>query len=231
MPFFPPALYSHSGGLRYHLRAAAYRHLRWRPFRRTVAGWLNAWQPPCPRLVLVGPSAGHTLPLQLFARFELVVALEPDPLARRWLAWRARRLPLRFEALDVLGGTRPLQPLRERFPDAAILFCNLLGQIPAPNGARWQPLLAEALPDRHWASYHDVASTEVRPLRLAAPCSSAVTLEEVLGCFWHGGELPLVDHESFRLDGVGKADYAVWPLGRGRYHLIEWVVHEPAAAG
>ncbi len=231
MPLFPPALYSRSGGLRYRLRATLYRRTRWHAFRQAVADWLAAWRPPCPRLVLVGPSAGHTLPLQDLSRFDQVVALEPDPLARRWLARRAAPLALRFEGLDVLGGARPLCALHDRFPDAAVLFCNLLGQLPAPHGGGWHDVLAEVLPDRHWASYHDVVSTARRPLRQAPLHLSDGTLEEVLAHFWRGGELPLVDHQAFRLDGGSAADYAVWPLCRGRYHLIEWVVHRPDGTG
>ena len=201
------------------------------PFRDAVAGWLAAWQPPCERLVLVGPSAGHTLPIERMHHFAEIIALEPDALARRWLSRRARGRPLRFERIDVLRGTAPLRPLAEAFPDAAILFCNVLGQVRPPGGGRWHGPLADQLVGRHWASYHDVVSTTVRPRAGAAARAFADDpLETVLAHFWPGGELALIDHETFRLAGPGHAaDYALWQLTPAHTHLIEWVVHQPPA--
>ena len=220
---------SDAGGVRYHLRALCHRRRRWRAFRDTVATWFAAWRPPCQRLVLVGPSAGHTLPLAQMHGFSEIVALEPDPVARRWLAWRAHHLPLHFDAIDVLSGATPLRPLRTAFPDAAVLFCNVLGQVAPAGGGRWHERLADSLAGHHWASYHDVISTDVRPLAGAGPMfCDARRLETVLERFWPGGQLALVDHETFRLAGPSQpADYALWPLGPDRWHLIEWVVHRP----
>lgn len=222
-------LLSHAGGLRYHLRALRHRGGRWRSFRSAVHGWLEAWRPPCRQLVLVGPSAGHTLALEALPPFEHIIVLEPDPLARAWLRRRAGRLPLRFEAAAPLERPDGLERLAERYPQAALLFCNLLGQLAPPVGPSWQPLLARALGQRHWASYHDVIST-ARPPRPDAPreVQAADALEAVLSHFWSGGEIALVDHATFRLAGPSAARYAVWPLTDGQYHLIEWVTHAPA---
>ena len=55
---------SPSGGLVYHLRALRHRH-GWQPYADRLAGWLQAWSPPCRSLVLIGPSAGWTLPAAL----------------------------------------------------------------------------------------------------------------------------------------------------------------------
>lgn len=220
---------SPSGGLAYHWRALRHRDRLWRPFRRTVAGWLADWAPPCRRLVLIGPSAGHTLPVGWLGGFAEVEAYEPDPLARWWLARRARHPALRFSPLDVLATDPPLAPLAKPDRQTAILFCNVLGQCPPPGGGRWHRHLASALAGRHWASFHDLVSTDRPPRSQAAPCRvDDGRLEAVLARFWDGGELVLTDHDTFRLGGRGPADYALWPLERNRFHLIEWVRHAPA---
>ena len=123
-----------SGGLRYHLRALRYRRTQWAPFREALARWLANWQPPCRRrLLLVGPSGGHTLPADFLGRFEDVVALEPDPLARLILKRRQAGARLRFESLDCLSSSDGMDALSTRFGDRAVLFCNVLGQIDCPD--------------------------------------------------------------------------------------------------
>lgn len=212
-----------SGGLRFHLRA--WRHARrWAPFHAAVADWLNAWQPPREHLVLVGPSAGYDLPAGWLDGFASVTALEPDPLARGLLRRRPDATRLRFDSLDCLATADGLARLAGRFPDAAVLFCNVLGQVAAPAGRRWSALLAQHLATTPWASLHDVVSTACTPRPDAAPAAfpAATPLETVLAAFWPGGELPLVDHATFGLGGSMPHRYALWPLRPGRWHLVEW---------
>lgn len=222
---------SSAGGLRYHWRALRYRRVRWRGFRQVVAGWLSAWRPPCGQLILVGPSAGHTLSLGALGGFDDIVALEPDPLARAWLRRRALPLRLRFDPVVPLTSGEGLASLVDRYPQAAFLFCNLLGQIAPPQASGWHLPIGRSLGSRHWASYHDVISTHRAP-KPGAPAEvhSDGPLETVLTQFWGGGEIVLVDHGTFRLDGGTPARYAVWPLTAHRYHLIEWVTHAPGPA-
>ncbi|MCB1887332.1 MAG: hypothetical protein KDH20_06985 [Rhodocyclaceae bacterium] len=223
---FAPAWLSDAGGLRYHLRALRHRNGAWRPFRAQVARWLEAWAPPGRELALVGPSAGHTLPPAWFARFDRVTVFEPDPFARRWLARRLSASRLHFSSEDVLGGAHPLETLNALPDDCAILFCNVLGQVAPEAAERWHAPLRTRLGERDWASFHDVVSTD-RPPRADAPdhaCAEG-SLEAILARFWSGGELPLVDHDTFQLDGSGSADYTLWHLRPGRFHLVEWVTH------
>jgi len=220
---------SDAGGLRYHLTALRERDRAWRPFRQAVADWLAAWQPAARRLLLVGPSAGHTLPADWFARFDTVTAFEPDPIARWWLSRRLSGVPLHFDGRDVLAGPLPLADLAKARDDTAILFCNVLGQVRPAGGGSWHPVLRNVLAGRRWASYHDVVST-AQPPRPDAPeaLQAGGDLESVLARFWRGGELALVDHETFRLDGQRAADYALWRLRPGQTHLVEWVAHPGA---
>lgn len=211
-----------SGGLVYHLRALRHRHGRWRSFHCVVAGWLDAWQPKRQQLVLVGPNAGHALPAGFLTRFDEVLALEPDPLARWWLAHRPDAARLRFVARDCLSTPDGLGGLASAFPDAAVLFSNVLGQLPAPE-ATWSALLSHHLALLPWASYHDVASTERAP-----QCTTPVTLagkddlESTLGRFWQGGTLTVSDHETFQLGGQGPFSYVPWQLSPKRWQLVEW---------
>lgn len=224
-PSLPPLrdqLLHPSGGLIYHLRALRHRHGLWRSFHGVVAGWLDAWQPERRRLVLVGPNAGHALPAGFLARFDEVLALEPDPLARHWLARRPDAARLRFVARDCLSTPDGLAGLASAFPDAAVLFSNVLGQLPAPE-ATWSSLLNQHLAGQPWASYHDVASTE-RPPQCTTPVTLAGKddLETTLARFWQGGTLTVSDHETFQLGGRGPFSYVPWQLAPGRWQLVEW---------
>lgn len=220
-----------SGGIRYHLRALRYRRTLWAPFRAALANWLDCWQPPSRRLLVIGPSGGHTVPAGLFSRFDDVVALEPDPLARVILRHRQARSKLRFESLDCLSTPEGLDGLVARFGDRALLFCNVLGQLPCPDPTGWQSLLAARLSRCHWASWHDVISTERRPTRTdPIDLAAAPSLEAILGRFWPGGELPLVDHETLAMGGCAPHAYAIWPLTPGTNHLIEWCSHKGTGA-
>lgn len=215
-----------SGGLRFHLRAWRHRR-RWAAFHAAVADWLRAWHPDRPHLVLVGPSAGYDLPAGWLGGFTRITVLEPDPLAR----WLLRRRPdatrLHFDDLDCLATPDGLAHLKARFPDAAILFCNVLGQVTAPGGRGWAELCACHLRDLPWASLHDVVSTPRAPRADAVRASfpGGTSLEAVLAAFWPGGELPLVDHATFALGGDVPHHYVLWPLRPGRWHLVEWVAH------
>ncbi len=227
-----PRLLHPSGGLRYHF--AAFRHRRlWVPFHDRVRDWLTAWQPASRRLVLVGPSGGYALDPAFLARFDDIVALEPDPLARFILA--RRRPGIRFE--DDAGFVEPdgFFRLVECHAGAAFLFCNLLGQTlvgqsPDPEARRvWLDSLPAALAGQPWASWHDLASTTRAPdhwpeLALAG----ALELDALLARFWRGGELIIHDHDCAGLCPERPRDYAIWAIRPGQWHLIEWLAGAPA---
>lgn len=220
-------LVSRSGGLVYHLRANQYRSGAWQPFCRTVAGWLADWEPPTQQLLLVGPSGGYSLPAAFLQRFTRIVAIEPDPLARWMLRSRFRGLDFAFAELDCFADLHGPARLAATFPQASILFCNVIGQLLEFTPAGWREALPRALAGRAWASYHDVISTSQPPLRNQA-CEAAPTdsLETVLARFWDGGELALHDHGTFALCGQA-GRYMVWALTPTRHHLIEWQAQQP----
>ena len=112
----------------------------------------------------------------------------------------------------------------QRYPDAAYLFCNLLGQTLLGGQTGWAATLAEALAGRPWASYHELVSTRRRPDRLEPiEMDRLVPLEDLLARFWHGGELEIVDHGTHGLCPDAPRRYGIWPLVAEQYHLVEWV--------
>lgn len=158
-----------SGGLYYHARAWL-NGGRWRPFKNELAEWLESW--PCPRneLILIGPSAGYTLPTPWLGRFGRITAFDLDPLAGP-LFRRRHRTAADFHRVDLFWSEgrlslRPLSELLERTPGATILFCNVLGQVLLEGRAseeEWAAFLRglrEKLRGRAWASYHDVRSSD-----------------------------------------------------------------------
>lgn len=224
MPLLHP-----SGGLLYHLRAWRWRRTLWLPFHSEVARWLDAWRPQASELVLIGPSAGYALNARFLARFQRISVLEPDAFARHLL--RKRFADIAFEFAESAWLAQPDGPARlaDRYPDAAFLFCNLLGQSLAGQGAghdrqTWLRVLQIALRGRLWASWHDLASTARRPdhlghLVLAQPQS----LDDLLARFWQGGILEIHDHDCVELLPDSPRQYVIWQLAPDRFHLVEWV--------
>lgn len=225
MPWLHP-----SGGLVYHLRAWRYGETLWPAFHAHVVDWLADWQPDAEHLVLVGPSGGYALDVGFLKRFGRITVLEPDGVARHILGRRFPQTAFRFEARFDLARPEGFQRLVQRYPDAAFLFCNLLGQrlVGQPSNfdrQAWLSNLAPAMKGRSWASWHDLASCHRRPDSLATfQLRRAEPLEESLGRFWQGGELSIHDHECSGLVADAPRRYAIWALRPGQYHLVEWVV-------
>jgi len=224
MPWLHP-----SGGLVYHLRAWRYGGTHWSAFHDRVHGWLSGWRPPESHLVLVGPSGGYALEGAFLQRFGQVTVLEPDPLARSILTRRFPRIPFRFAADPGLARADGFERLARCHPDAAFLFCNLLGQPLVGQGPdfqrqSWLSGLASALAECSWASWHDLASTQRQPDALShLGMDGAEPLEKVLNRYWQGGELTIHDHECAGLAPDAPREYALWELRPGQYHLVEWL--------
>ncbi len=228
LPRLPRLWLSSSGGLVYHLRAWRAQR-QWAAFHAQIAAWLADWQPARRQLVLIGPSAGYALPVGFLARFETVLALEPDPWARRMLRRRPDGAHLRFSDANVLATPEGLARLAASIPDAAVLFCNVLGQLDAPGGD-WAGLLARHLAAQPWASYHDAISTRLPPTRIhSLATGSGRPMEKVLAHFWDQHLIEVVDHATWQLAGPQGEDYAyaLWPPRPGHWHLVEWCSHRP----
>jgi len=238
------SLLSPSGGLIYHLRALRYGGGAWQPFRDHVAAWLRERLPPSgEELVLVGPSAGHCLPIEQLVAFRRLVLLDPDPLARVLLIRKLRRLradvEIRVEPRDLLiepllrGGTGLDSWLASR-PNSAVLFCNVLGQLHFGLEEREHAAFCEAfrlrvyaqLDQRPWASFHDRWSLD-GPVPLITSSSTFASRPEddelARSLFGEeGSALTVLDHgvsDLFPVDLPRR--YFAWPLTPETLHVVE----------
>jgi hypothetical protein len=247
------AAFNPAGGVNYHLRARRHAKKLWEPFRWSLGQWLLGWSPPEPNLVLVGPSAGYNLQPFLFERFERVVVLEPDPIAR-WLFRRhLARVPLdRQPQLEFRGEDHlvhhpeRLLALLATLEPSALLFANVLGQITmlldaeAP-GAELEAVKAgvrAAMSKRSWASFHDRVSGPLPPdieglITSPRRWSDADVLERA----YHAapGTGPVFELDDHHSEGFFPEElphhYLRWELEPGSHHLIEAVASVEAREG
>lgn len=236
------SLFNPAGGVAYHLRALRHRRPLWQPFRAQLATWLEAWHPSERQLALVGPSAGYNLPFALLGRFQAISVFEPDPLAC-WLFARGirRALGSKLPRINFIHSDHlvehPEKLLtflhRER---AAVLFCNVLGQLVhlLPEVSREARLIQlkavmhEIITSRSWASFHDRVSGPLAPAALVhrAPCrlSDEMLVAQLYDANAQSNAVELSDH---RTEGYFPEhlphDYFSWQIHRGRFHLIEAV--------
>jgi hypothetical protein len=241
------AAFNPAGGVGYHLRARRHARRLWEPFRFSLGEWLLSWTPPEPTLVLVGPSAGYNLQPFLFERFERVLVLEPDPIARFLFARRLERAPLeRRPTLEFIKDDHLVRhPERlaarlERAGPAALLFSNVLGQVmllldeeePGPELAAVEQAVRAALVGRSWASFHDRVSGPVPPgISGMVRAERRWSDDEVLKHAYQLGEgPPLVELNEHFTAGFFPENvphtYFRWDVEPGSFHLIEAVAHE-----
>lgn len=240
-----PSWLNPAGGLRYHVRALL-GGANWQPFRDSLAVWLAEFEPASGRALLVGPSAGYTLPDAFLRRFSSLTVLEPDPIAGLLLMRRLRRLgiaELHWEREDLLiepllRGTPGIAARLSADPGLCLVFGNVLGQtsfllsdadfdrFKAAFRAQLWPLLA----DRSWLSVHDRFSGKLAP-GLSSPHRSPTRLIdaavlELYDANHASSSVELFDHQS---DGFFPSDsphsYFTWRIAHDRYHLIEGVMH------
>ncbi len=246
----PLAWLNPAGGLRYHVRALLAGR-DWQPFRAALADWLRAFDAPAVRAVLVGPSAGYTLPDAFLSRFSAITVLEPDPIAGFLLSRRLRALgvaTLHLERADrliapLLGAGEGLAELLRRDPSACVIFANVLGQarflVRDPDFERFKnafraqigPLLA----GRAWLSFHDrlsggLAPSLDQPYIAPARLDDADVLRELYPSAPGDTKVELFDHQSEGFFPSGLAhSYFHWQIDRARHHLIEGVMSVPGS--
>jgi hypothetical protein len=237
-----------SGGLFYHYLALRFSRTLWQPFKQDVAQWLQLWKPQARELIIFGSSAGYSLPPDFMNQFERVVAVEPDPFARLLFKRRFPKgriefapdrdllapLPKDFPGSSSQQALKKLRSFLDRYPNAAILFANVLGQLPLEFPHLSDELFAShligvraAVKNRPWASYHDLLSTWARPKSRKPFVLPAGDLDLTEFALKHLEILPntnvnmeVTDHQTHPLSAGEPTLCSWWELAPGRYHLI-----------
>ena len=212
-----------SGGLRWHARAALRRNRLWAPFREALAAFLDQWRPASRTLILVGPSAGWCLPSDFLARFDRVMAVDPD----RWAQPLFRRLhpTVRLERWITGDFFALADDLLKAEPDAAVLFCNILGQLRFSGlsdveAQRRIGLLPALLAGHPWASFHEILSGESNITPNALALAGRPEHEALLRQLGLSGEW--LDHGTGAvLPGHVQRHIVPWRFAPERVHLIE----------
>ncbi|MBX9769182.1 MAG: hypothetical protein K2X47_18040 [Bdellovibrionales bacterium] len=168
------------GMFNYHFRARRMQRL-WNPFRQVVSSILEPALFEERSVVLVGPSLGYIVPLEIFRGARSVVAFDRDPIVRLFLKARLGR----FRADDKGTTTKVIRQAihtprgLQEFSELAgrgswFVFCNVLGQLKyswldgVPEEAtenelkarmdlaqQWFSSLSQILQNEKWISFHD----------------------------------------------------------------------------
>lgn len=243
----PATWLNDAGGLRYHARALRYSKGLWRPFRWALGEWLLGFTPASRTLVLVGPSGGYCIQPFVFERFDTLICLEPDPIARWVFARRLKQAPLEkqprleFIAEDhLIREPEKLPKLMQSLGDASLLFSNVIGQAcvllgvdqDGPELSRVRLGVEAAIQGRAWASFHDRVSGQLCPaFQQPFVCQTRMTDQEVTDHLFDASSLKpgapdvgLTDHltQGFFPEALPHS-YFSWELEPGAFHLIEAV--------
>lgn len=213
--------------MRWHARALRYWRLH-QPFRREIGVFLDNWRPDSTHLLLVGPSAGWFLPSSFLQRFSRLTAIELDRSAPFFFAVRhgsvRRRLGSSIEwILDDF--VEQLPRVLQRDTDAAVLFCNVLGQLGLERADYEHQLAAlrHRIGARPWASFHDRYSSRLDPASLSVvdAFDSSTSLDgERLQRMGFSGEW--TDHGTGDvLPPLTTRRYIPWMITPERIHWVE----------
>lgn len=212
-----------SGGLRWHGRAFLRHRTLWAPFRNALSTFLERWQPSSRSLILVGPSAGWCLPDAFLRRFDRIIAVDPDG----WARLLFRRLHPDAQLAEWIRGDFFVEApdLLAKEPDAAVLFCNVLGQLRfagfeeavIADRLKSLPSLLDGYP---WASFHEVFSGETELTPRALSLAGASLGEALLRQLGLSGQW--LDHGAgAALPKTVPRDIVPWRFAPERLHLVE----------
>jgi len=198
------------------------------PFRESVSTFLQSWNPSASQLIIVGPSAGWFLPDSFLCRFSRLTLIDLDTSAPLFFALGHGRSLRR-------SGTRTkwihadfvdcLPQVLSANGDAAILFCNILGQL-ALEREDYEARLGELprwLAGRRWASFHDRYSVRI-PISKAFEATAFTSFEkmdaQMLQRLGLSGEW--MDHGTDAVLPAGVLrHYFAWHIVPDRLHWIE----------
>jgi hypothetical protein len=138
----------------------------------------------------------------------------------------------------LVSGKAGLDALLERRPDAAVLFCDLLGQVQLELDDEQQRRFRDEfrrrilprLAGRRWASFHDRWSLDRGLAESKLPSVVAfnyVPSDEELGASWFGPKgspITVLDHGTSELfPEPGPRHYFAWQITPQALHIVEAV--------
>lgn len=220
-------LFNPTGGLVYHLRARRYRNSLWLPFRQQISTFLDSWQPPEKELLVLGPSGGYTLPTDFLERFEKIWLFDPDRLSPLFFNRNHPSLNIEWSRENLILDNKQFTTEKMRTwlrgKNVAILFSNLLGQLPliadVESTQDWWRKLQPTLADHSWASYHDLFSfPQFAKLPAVLPAGPVVP-QLVEWAIQQQKPLELIDHGTSELfpDSLGTW---TWNFSPQRTHIV-----------
>jgi len=236
-----------SGGLKWHLRAFLNRK-KWGLLKNGLNTELADWQVSKNELLLVGPSAGWTLPNAYLNQFSRIHAIDLDPLAKRLFLTNHPLLKnkLHWQTADYLEQL-PQWLSDPKNTNTPLLFCNTLGQ----RGLHTENLdqtLADFskiqgwVKNHDWFSYHDRLSFQLpkhsNAHRIVKELSDTASQLKQTGTLptellltalrlaelrsTQGLQLEITDHcTEHVLPSACSRSYQAWPMTPRSIHIIE----------
>jgi hypothetical protein len=235
-----------TGGLGWHLKAWRYRQRLWAGYLQQTKAFLEDWSDRSlgpagiRRLIIVGASAGWSLPTGWLRSFDELVLIDPDPLAP-WLFGRNHPNSERQHRQWVRQDFRQVLPNLLAAPKpTAVLFNNLLGQLRLTSkdlDATEAQLgeLKTQLAGLHWASFHDRLSGDWAQAQQSGGtlfAESSMDNAHLTKTYAKGGQW--LDHLTADvLPQTSRRWVYPWRITPDRLHVVEagWVAPAGANAG
>ena len=235
-----------TGGLGWHLKAWRYRRRLWTGYMQQTKAFLEDWSKQSlkpagvQQLIMVGASAGWSLPASWVQSFDELVLIDPDPMAP-WLFGRNHPKPARQRRQWVRGDFRQVLPNLLAGPKpTAVLFNNLLGQLrltsqDLDNTEVQLRELKTQLAGVHWASFHDRLSGDWDQTQQSTGAMTAegqIDNARLTKAFAKGGEW--LDHLTADvLPQTSTRRIYPWRITPDRLHVVEagWVAPAKPKAG
>jgi len=240
-----------SGGWLWHWRAWQAQS-PWAATTQQIAQWLSGVSPGSTELLLIGASGGWMMSSAWLQRFRCVRAFDLDRWSapvfryRHGAALQQSRTKLEYQQLDAM---RYLPQLLRTYPEAFVLFDNVLGQLRFVHNrldaAEAQlHAITRMLRGREWASVHDAYSGRVAtsasealaiphlgPLQTVRQRSVAGALPqfstaERRWCAQMGVKGAWLDHLTAGIFPAGTPiQHMAWPFSREYRHWLQaaWV--------
>ncbi len=234
-----------TGGIGYHYLALRFRHNLWQDYLKFIQEFLFSLQwfssSKSKKLLLLGPSAGYTLPTHWLKGFNEIQAIDFDPLAPFLFKQIHGPLPIRWTKENFFSDSSQdwridrLLALRQSFPDHLWFFTNLIGQLPLTlkkmslhkeeQWFHWRRDWHQVLLERNWISLHDIFSVPFG-IRSIAPFSQkwqTVSKEELIQNVLKAREKAVVtDHLTHGLFPVQtRKELALWRIQPHQTQIIE----------